>query len=853
MSLARTLFFLLSTSLAMAQPIGYAVGITAKHNDTLNNATTGYDSASETLLVNGTVSFPAGANTADFTLRIQNVATTFTPTPSPNVYSFIRALPMGPTAPPLGWAAYAYSEHYVNEDRISRPIVAELVKNGTNEVFARTRVVLLDNRRHPLMVTNSSAATVTNGLALEVTSRGLDNLQNHLRSASPQPSLTDFNGRLTEAFRNYENSAPPLDTALTSSNKACVKVSDLPPDFLLTPAFLAFSAETASAYAAYQVADSLLNNTAAPAGAASLLTPTAIATLALVGGALYIENSSCVREVPLPARMELCARSLNGTTRSMSITGLGPVDLQVGTTVDLSPPNLLALNTVNNPTGVIDGKAADFFFRYSHEPGRRCANDNKNFRPTQNLPANQIPATSTMDNFRSCNGITISTPNATQSVGSLFEFRAHTGNDTNPERHRVEHASSPNRIFTLNTTQNNDTSKGLCAFPQFQAPANALAAKFYNRLRNSLDTAWKRDDPNTQQAKALDLVFSKWETGIFGDLNLSGTTTGIDHVLTHSYNLLSSKNLTDRIFLFNDTSTLATSGGNAGGAGFVYSTPGTITCSSSGDPCPSSANRFGNRFDLGYTVTTASLNEMLRRLATTSLLSLNWQPTYDELGVVPPVGTPGTATAILNGPTLAQINPAFATLGPNVATLRFTPTINPYTYMNPEPPPSVPEGTENLTYNLIQYKMELVTSIPGPLGDNVWLEAFIDFFDPELDLRTAVLPFRDRLVPTLGGQRTTRTLAIRHAFSACPMGPVVAPIQPPPPNPQIPHPTCGDQLAGGLFNRFRPFLTDRLTYMLSRFPAPVIFNAAGQGNTLNFNPTDRFQWTNAITFYGNLQ
>lgn len=845
------LFFFTSAFVTLAQPIGFSIGITAKNNDTVNSSNPSYDASTETYLVNGSITLPPGFNSADFTVRVQNIATPVTPSPlSANTFSFVRAIPMGPTAPPGGWGGYAYSEHYQNADRITRPILAELIKNGTNEVFARTRVVLLDNRRHSTMVTNSTASTVDSGLALEATSRGLDNMQGLLRSASPQPSLSAFNSSLTAAFRNYENDTP-LATVLDSAAKACIPVSQIPADFLNTQAFLAFSRDVAAAYAAYQVADAYLNNTAAPASALSLLTPTAAATLALAGGALYVKNMSCVREFPLPNTMELCARLLRGRTRSMSISGIGNIDLQMGTTLDVSPPNLLALNTVNNPTGVLDGSAEDLFFRYSFAPNRKCANDNRTYRPLADLPSTQIGNSATINSFLSCPGITVSASNATQSLGSTFEFRAETGNNINPERHRVEHAASPNRIFTLGPTSK-DVNKGLCDNPGFRSGAGTLADKFVNRLRNSLDSAWKGNDPLTQQANALDLVFSKWETGQFGDLNLTNTSTGNDHILTHNYNVLNSKTLTDRLFLRYDTSTLLPSGGNVGSA-FVYSTGQTVPCSSSGDPCPNNRNRFGNPFDVSYTVSTASLNEMLRRLAATNLLTLAWQPTYDELGVAPPPGVPSNTTAILDGPTLAQINPAFATLGNISATLRFTPTINPFTYMNPEPPPTVPEGTENLTYNLVQYKMELVTSTLGPFGDGVWLEALIDFYDPELDLRLASLPFADRLVPTLSSQRGTRSVVLRHAFSNCPMGPVVAPTQPPPPNPQIPHPTCGDNLAFSLFNRFRPFLTDRLTYMLSRFPAPVVFNANGQGNTLNVTQTDRFQWVNLVTFYGNLQ
>jgi hypothetical protein len=852
MYLQRTLLFLLFSTLAFAQAIGFGIGITAQNNEALTLSNPNYNTLTEQYTVTGTVTLPVGTNAADFQVRLQNQFTTMTPVgASTTNFQFSRPIPMGPTAPPGGWSGWAYADHYTNDDRITRPIIAELIKNTTNEVFARTRVVMLDNRRHVNMTTKSSAASIPSGLAFEVTSRGLDALQPLLRSASPQPSLSTFNGRLTEAFVNYENSTT-LDTTLTNAARACVPVSDLPSEYRQTPAFLAFSAEVAAAYAAYQVADAILNNTAAPALAVTALTPAAVATLALQGGAFLIERRSCVRELPTFPRMELCARSLKGNTRSMSITGLGAIDLQMGTTIDLSPPNLLALNTVANPTGVLDGSATDFFFRYSHDPGRNCSNNSDTYRPTTDLPANQIPATSTMDTFRSCPGITISANNASQTVGSTFEFRAHTGNDTNPELHRVEHLTSPNRIFTLSTATSKDAYKGLCNRTQFRPGADTLADKFFNRLRNSLDTAWKRDDPQTQQSKAIDLVFSKWETGTFGDSNLLGTPTGADHVLTHTYNLLESKNLTDRFFLRYDTSTLSTGVGNAAGA-FVDSKAEIIPCSSLNVPCNNNRNRFGNPFDVSYTVTTSALNEMLRRLATTNLITLDWQPTYDEIGITPPVGTPSTAIAVLNGTNLAQIDPAFIVLGNNAATIRFTPTINPYTYINPEPPSTVPEGTENLTYNLPQYKMELLTTAPGPLGDGKWIEAVIDFHDPELDLRLANGPSVDRLVPTMSGQRSSRALVLRHAFAACPIGPLVAPIQLPPPNPVIPHPVCGDQLAGSLFNRFRPILLDRLTYMLSRFPAPVVFNANGQGNNFLVNPTDRYQWTNSITFYGNIQ
>jgi hypothetical protein len=57
-----------------------------------------------------------------------------------------------------------------------------------------------------------------------------------------------------------------------------------------------------------------------------------------------------------------------------------------------------------------------------------------------------------------------------------------------------------------------------------------------------------------------------------------------------------------------------------------------------------------------------------------------------------------------------------------------------------------------------------------------------------------------------------------------------------------------------LLNKLRPTLEDRMLYLVSRFPAPLHFDAGGEGTpALRFNMVERWQQAQVITFYGNLQ
>lgn len=841
-------FFALAAGMAWGQTPGFGVSLNLKHAGELSGTTPGYNSATEQLDISGTVTFPATANPADYHLRVQNQGTLMSATVDPLKFNYARPIPMGPTPPPTGWGGWAFAGHFSDINRISKPVLAEVVHTATNEVMARTRVVLLDKRFHVNMETQSLLDEIPDSLGMEVTARGLDRLENLTRSAMPQTSLSAFNSRLTSAFLNGSNTVA-MDTTLNNvgglTPKACVPLNQLSSEFRNTTAYRTFEGEVMSSYWLYRGAESQVQNGSIPALISVLLGPVALASLAVQGGAAFIYANSCVTDFPQVAHYELCASSLRGDTRSLEISSVSNVNLSVGALIGLPPASVLASNEVANLKGEIDATMQNLFFRYSRNPGSTCLSS---FRPRTNLPTSQVPTNSVMYSQISCPRISLTANTATQATPSEFQFNEQVGNQSDIEKHSVDHFSSPNSLFTLGAARTNNTQAGICREAGVAHNANTLLDRFYGRARSSLDTAWKEGAPQTQQAKALDLVFSKWESGIYGDANLIGTRTGADHQMTNRFRYNSSYNLTDRLLLRYSSDVLGQSGNL--GSPWVYPEPETYPCESLGNPCGNNRDFFGNFADASYSVTTGALNQVLRRLAVTPLLTQDWQPTYDQMGIVPPPGTPGSAPAVLNGTNLAQLNPSFISLGNNVATLRFTPTILPYTYIFPEQPVTVPLGRAPLTYQMPQYKMELVSTAPGPYGDGVWLSAIVDFYDPDFNLEPASAPpAADRLVPTMSGNRSSQVTVLRNSFLGCALGPVLAPA-----GPGTPHPTCAQQLGTALFNPYRDLMVNNLNYMLSRYPAPVRFDAGGQGSpTLVFTRSDIYKWANVITIYGNLQ
>lgn len=850
---------LIGAGQSWGQP-AFSIGLTQPNQSTFDTTSANYNLVAQTLRVDGTFVIPASANVADYRALVQNaVAATGAPlaVAGGTSVTFSLAIPMSPTAP--GGSSYAFSADLFDPDHVAKPILAELLHVPTGEVRARARIVLFDKRLDPLLNPKYSGDTPANpipeSLAMEVTGQGLDTLERLHKSTLPDPSASDFDARLTGNFRG-RNENELMNTTFSNlidpanpTPKACIALDQAPRALQNTAAFTQVVADATARWTLYRAAVAFQQNGSVPLAISSLLPAGWLATAITVAGSQAIIDSSCVQELPTANKFEICSGSLRGTSQALLLNGVDRVDLALGRN-NQSPPEFSGLNTLGRLDGLVDAQARSLFFRYAFEPTRSCGIITN--RPQKDIPESQL-TDSTVNTWRSCSRIRISA--TTPRTTDVINFRIEDDNSANRdlEKNLVTVKDSPTDLFNLGNNRTKDVSSGLCAVEGFTHNARNLLDRFWGRMKSSLDTAWTLGSPVTQQSNALDRLLSRWETGIYGETNLNSSLTGGDLQLQHNYNSAASKNLADRFMVRLNTGAKWKNGPSP--ATWVY--PGAVVfpCSSNGYGCLTNGSIFNQTYDVSFSVTTGALNQVAKELAASPILTFDWQPTYDDLGVTPPAGSAPNAVAVLDAVTLSQLDPAFGQLGNKVATLRVRPTVMPYTYINPQPsnvPVIIPEGRRKLTYQLIQLELDLiVASDPGPYGDNVWLRVLLDSYDPEFVLSPAANVNLNRLVPSYSSQKRNSNMVLRTSFFGCPMGTVTpSPTVPPP----WPRPACAGTMGNALATKLRPTLDDRLLYLLSRFPAPLLFDAQGQASpAFRFNLTDRYQGGQVISFYGNLQ
>lgn len=844
------LCFVVATALR-AQPAGYGVALSLTPFGTFDTNHPDWRPAEDRLLVRGTFSLPFGVPDTDFQVRVQGQATTHTlvsagaPGGSPATYSFQFPIPVGPTTPTGGWGVFAYGNLLRQPAHIAKPMVAELVKNGTNEVYARHMVALFDKRYDAALNPQSTVSTVSNSLGMELTGNGLNNLEALHRSTLPQPSKPAFDSVLTSNFRNFNKTKTmgteffDFDIPTNTKPKACVPVNSIPDAFRQTTGWDNVRNEAKAVYDSYLAAKALQDNGGNIASVVGLgFPPALLLAIALQGGASATIAATCVHSPPQPSDFELCAGSIRGDAQTLAMAGVTSTDLALGAAGD-APPTLSALNRVGRLDSTVDGKLLNFFFRYKSRELSGCT-----LRPRAALPESEVASNVTRHNWRMCPAMELDVLSAVNTSVIRYQLNG----DADKERNRPEVLSSPTPLFELGQNVEKNTAFGACTANGFAHHASALLDEFIPRIKSALNSSWAKDSPRTQQANGLDLIFSRWETGIFGDANLAGTPTGADLQYTHEYKPLASLNQSDRFFTVFDTQAKALP--SVASPSWLFASHGAYPCRDNLLPCLTGATYFNQPFDTSFSVTTNALNAVIKEQGQKQL-SIVWQPTYAEIGITPPPGSQPGDLAVLNGPNLSQLHGSFGMLGNNVATIRLIPQMMPYLYMDPDPP-NTAVGRTPLTYQTTMLRMELETeNAISPLGDHTWLSINIHHFDPEFVLSPGQ-PHTNVLSPTFSSLKGFQGTVVRNAFhsSGCPMGLV---LPPPPQQPPAPYPTCANVLGSRLVQPFIPLLETKLLYMLSRFPAPLRWDAAGQGGPLNWSPVDQFQSQNVITFYGRIQ
>jgi len=357
-----------------------------------------------------------------------------------------------------------------------------------------------------------------------------------------------------------------------------------------------------------------------------------------------------------------------------------------------------------------------------------------------------------------------------------------------------------------------------------------VVSRFWTYTNQILNTTWSNGYPRTRQAQALEGIFRSWELGTWGETNLVGTSSGADHQLTFHYFESKSKNLRDRFVARMDTSGVVPA---KPFQSYYLFRPSLFPCAH--NLCALNRTENGTPYDVSFQYTTGALNQIVAQLAATPLLTFNWEPTYQELGVVPPPGVQPTQKAVLDGTTLSNVHAAFAELGANAASIRVTPVFKPFFYINPQPPrgPGWAPGQENLVYSTPYLQVEVQNS------QGTWLRGASYLFDLNFQFTLAAT---DKLAAAWSGPNGPASvgMAVFSSFTNCagqnygasPAG-------------------CPDAAFAALMGRLRPVLASKLLYLADRFPAPYHFYSGTQQKV--HGTVEKYQEDQVIAFYGNLQ
>lgn len=780
-----------------AQPTGYGAAPNVANGFQLLTSSPGYNTAAETFLVNATFTLKPGELPANYTFLIQGRVVGVASLGA-NVFVGSLPVPMGPTTPPGGWGIWAYGGILADQDRIAKPLVAELVRNSDGAVVGRGRVLIWDKRSNSQINPQQGGGRIPGSLGMEITRSGLNRLQAVHTSLLPHPSVTAFGTTITSQFQGLVRSVL-MDTGVSSATKACMPLDSVPREFQSLPEFAAILAEATLGYGLYQWA---------------------------VANSIGLANLAkfCVRDAPVAADFEVCASSLRGVSSTATLFGAAGTNLDLGA-ANVSPPQLTAQTTAGRLKGDVNGTLQVLFLRYAKRANSACT-----LRPRLTIAESSLTPSTALTNWRTCSPLSITV--ASSPMGGAVSYAL--DGDTDPEVNRVNVYTAPSPLFSLGAVRSKQTAVGTCAGTGFQVKASQLLDSYWPRLESALNAAWTAGTPRTHEANALDQIFSRWETGVWGDTGLG------DHQLFQDYSPGSSLNLSDRFYTRLNTEAKAI-GGLPGGP-WVYAPPETFPCATSSFVCMPGRSYWGQPFDVSYTVTTGAFNQVIKELSTQQL-NFNFQPTWAQLGAPPPPGVSPDTPAILNGGNLSYLNPAFLSLGGG-ATITVRPSVNPFTYINPEPVSTgvpITVGRHVMSYSLPGLVVEVRGANPSPLADNtLWLSLFIDVHDRNFQMTPSTTA--NVLIPAYSGTENSRITVMANGFhNTCNMGTVI-------------NAGCAEGVGSSLAQILLPVVKQKLQFMLSRFPFPVKIDAGGSAPvTRTFQFGDTYKWANLITYYGTLQ
>lgn len=827
-----------SPAFAQAKP---GVAITSpSHGAVLADGEVFYLAGTQQVRVQGAVGGVPAGDIANWVVVVQGViAPALTPVAgTTDQYTFSTLLWIGPdvsTAPggavPAGYLAAA---NMLDTRRIHKPIIVELINIPSNTTASRSRVELHDMRfggGDP----RTTTPTESEGVAFQLTTSGLDGLEPPHAQTMPFPTLDVFNASL-EARADGISHSVTMGTRFGSNNKACFPLTRNSP-FLSTSEYELVLTEALAHYAAYEAAQEAQQTGAAwlPAG----FVPALIVQLGLQA---YL-TSECVQEPPVRAsQFEVCIGTMNGEMTDLAIAGVDDIDLTFG---DKSR-HVNADVTLGRVTGTVKATMADVFLRWAVRH-RGCS-----LRPEKRVADTTLTSTEALRTWSTCEGLRAEasaarTVNYTTGVARPFDFLINRGSDR--EFLDVTRSGTKGK-FALHPDRVEFADVGTCF--GLLSESYSLLRLFYPDMQAVLNTTWVDGSPATQQAQALDELTAALEVGRVHAPDLS---------FDYTYNVVQS--------------TVAFPGGGAPTPQFPAPDGliGTATTNAKVDPSvkilppwstwvraepvvldqifsPDGQSYFNTPFDVAYTVTTNTFNQMIRERSGTDLLYFTLQPTWADLGMASgPAGEPATEPAVLTGALLAQhVHPSFAVLGNSTVAINARPTTLPFTFVPPDQPslsfPQFQFGRAPVTYQLGQFRLDVTSD--NPTMPHVFT-MFVDMFDDELQVHLSGTPGSRTLDVAL--QNDQWRMFLPSTNLACPLTPYTPIGGGPPP------PACEGAFVTAFSGLVQPTLRDKLTRLLQGLPAPQVWEvpSATSQQLRELHQVDSFVDRQRIALFGTLR
>jgi hypothetical protein len=727
-----------------------------------------------TVSFQGAASGIAAGTEADYVASIQGIpAAALTPNGAGG-HTFSVSVPIGPT-PPLGGFpdGFPYVEFYTEPNRVMLPIVVELYHIPTGAVVDRDKAYFWD-LRFAGALRRSAARGIIEDIGVQITEAGVDALEPAHLSTLPQPDLASFNETLFSLYPEPEQSVG-TDTSILSNNRVCVGL-DKVPQFAQTTEFRTLLLpQVALAYFGYQVARSqglpTFNLCVKKPGARKL------------------------------ANYEVCFGRLDGTLTDVELRDVAAVDLEV----DRSRDRLSAEVSLGRVDQTVDVRLHDVSIRWN-QGLPTCAP-----RPAVSFTDASVDGDPALAALTTCTALRADALSAaaTRPLGLPFAAAG------DPELFDVHDAGGTDFRVPL-LARDLDLGAGACAQAFVSPDVRTLLRGYYTPLEEALAEAWLDGSPDSQHARALDLLLTTAEHGAFDaplDHELASEVVSVGAATLPGGNPVDGayvRMATDAIL--KPASAVAAIPQN-----WVQPAPiGPLPWSDDGR-CAHATNRVP--FDAAFITTTGALNQVLRELSATARLNL----------AAPP------ALSFAVGAALAAIDPSVA---PGSVQVTIDPVVAPFTWMMPDPQ-GRDAGFADVAYHLRDVHVTVVEV--GGAGREL-LRFRLDFLDPALQLSFGADAGADFLDAALGRMLLVATI-VKHDLANLTMQP---------------HDAKGDKsveraLEAALSLLFRPLMEETMVGLLSDYPAPQFFDAQGEATVpAQLDTKDRYQWQQYIVLYGDI-